>query len=226
MSIKIIGAGFPRTGTNTLRESLQKLGFVKTYHMKELLVNPQNLHYWKALNKTGTTDWAALYNGYQATVDFPCYPWYKEHMQQYPDAKVILSTRPFEDWHASVFSTIWKAQQQPLSEKLALMPKLLFNTRLRAVIGCVKFAKEVIMDGHFKGRFLDKTYAEEVFNKHNNEVKRYVPANKLLVFDAREGWEPLCNFLGVPVPAETFPHTNKREDFKAMLAELFNGHLV
>src|SRR4051812_40000810 len=100
MSIKIIGAGFPRTGTNTLRESLELLGYNKTYHMKQLLVNPQNLHYWSTLRATGTTNWEELYDGYQATVDFPCYPWYKEHMKQYPEAKVILTLRPFEKWYA------------------------------------------------------------------------------------------------------------------------------
>ena len=94
MSIQIIGAGFPRTGTNTLRESLDKLGFKKTYHMKELLVHPENLHYWQTLKNTGTTEWEELYNGYKATVDFPCYPWYKEHMKRYPDAKVISNSSP------------------------------------------------------------------------------------------------------------------------------------
>ena len=74
ISIKFIGAGFPRTGTNTLRESLEVLGLRKTYHMKQLLVNPENLHYWLTLKLTGPTDWAKLYNGYEATVDFPLLP--------------------------------------------------------------------------------------------------------------------------------------------------------
>ena len=84
MSIKIIGAGFPRTGTTTLKRSLETLGHKRVYHMKELLVNPERLHYWKTLSETGTTDWDGLYDGYDATVDFPGYPWYKEHMMQNP----------------------------------------------------------------------------------------------------------------------------------------------
>jgi len=226
MSIKVIGAGLPRTGTNTLRESLQQLGFVKTYHMKELLVHPENLNYWTSLRKTGTTHWEELYNGYQATVDFPCYPWYKEHLKQYPEAKVILSVRPFEQWHSSVYSTIWQAQNPSESQKTEMSEKLLSNPRLQSVMKCLEFAKEVIMEDHFQGRFLDKTFAEEVFNKHNEEVKKHVPAKQLLVFDVLEGWEPLCTFLNVPVPDEPLPHTNKREDFKAMLGELMSGHLV
>lgn len=99
MSIKIIGAGFPRTGTTTLKRSLETLGHNRVYHMKELLVNPDRLQYWKTLDETGTTDWDSLYDGYDATVDFPAYPWYKEHMLQYPDAKVVLTVRDFEDWY-------------------------------------------------------------------------------------------------------------------------------
>ena len=91
MSIKIIGAGLPRTGTNTLKQSLEQLGYKHVYHMKELLVNPDKLHLWKTLDETGDTDWDALYEGYDGTVDFPGYPWYKEHMKRYPDAKVILN---------------------------------------------------------------------------------------------------------------------------------------
>ena len=84
MSIKIIGAGFPRTGTNTLKRSLEILGYEKTYHFKDLILNPENLHYWETLRDTGTTKWDEIYDGYQGSVDFPCYPWYKEHMERIP----------------------------------------------------------------------------------------------------------------------------------------------
>lgn len=226
MSIKIIGAGLPRTGTNTLKESLERLGYTKTYHMKELLVNPKSLHYWLSLKNTSTTNWDELYDGFQATVDFPGYPWYKEHMKQYPDAKVILTIRPFEDWYASIYSTIWMAGPQTLGQKLKMMSKLLFNPRLRAVIKCVKFAKRTIFGVHLEGKFADKAFAEKVFNKHIDDVKAYVPAEKLLVYDVRQGWGPLCQFLGKQVPAEPLPHLNKKENFKEMLVELMKGKMV
>jgi len=226
MSIKVIGAGFPRTGTNTLRESLTRLGYVKTYHMKELIVHPEHLHYWETLSKTGTTNWEELYNGYQATVDFPCYPWYKEHLLHYPDAKVILTVRPFEKWHASVYSTIWQAQNPPESQRAAMGERLASDPRLRSVMQVMEFAKVHFMDGPFQGKFLDKEFAEKAYNKHHEEVKKHVPAKQLLVFDVCEGWEPLCKFLDVPVPEEPLPHTNKREDFKVMLGELMSGQLV
>jgi hypothetical protein len=226
MSIKIIGAGFPRTGTNTLRESLEKLGYVKTYHMKNLLLHPENLHYWTTLKETGTTYWDELYDGYQATVDFPAYPWYKDHMKQYPDAKVILSVRPFEKWHDSVYSTIWQAQHPSETERMEMQKKVAANPRLLSVIKCVELAKEMMMEKHFQGKFLDKEFAEKIFNQHIEDVKAYVPSDKLLVFDVSEGWEPLCKFLGVRVPNEALPHTNKKEDFKEMLQELMQGHMA
>ncbi|GEO10095.1 sulfotransferase family protein [Segetibacter aerophilus] len=226
MSIKIIGAGFPRTGTNTLKESLEKLGYIKTYHMKELLVQPQHLQHWITLRETGTTNWDELYNGYQATVDFPAYPWYKEHMKRYPDAKVILTVRPFEKWHDSVYSTIWQAQNPSEEQKKEMGQKIAANPGLVETIKCVEFAKDVIMGDHFEGKFLDKVFAEKVFNQHIEEVKAYVPADKLLVFDVSEGWGPLCNFLEVAEPAEPLPHTNKKENFKEMLGQLMKGQMA
>ena len=226
MSIKIIGAGMPRTGTNTLKASLEKLGFMKTYHMKELLVHPEDLHYWKTLDETGSTDWDGLYDGFQATVDFPCYPWYKQHMERYPDAKVILTVRPFEKWYSSVQSTVWTAGPQSLPEKLAMMSKLLFNPRLRKVIQCVKLAKKMIFKVHLQGKFEDKAFAEKVFNQHTEDVKAHVPADKLLIYDVRDGWAPLCKFLNVPEPEEALPHLNKKENFKTMLKTLMTGEMV
>ncbi len=226
MSIKIIGAGLPRTGTNTLKESLEKLGYMKTYHMKELLVHPDDLQYWLTLKETGTTNWDELYEGFQATVDFPGYPWYKEHMKQYPDAKVILTVRPFEKWYTSVYSTIWQAGPQNLKQKLAMLSKLLFNSRLRSVIKCVKLSKEMIFKVHFQGKFEDKVATEKIFNQHIEDVKAHVPPENLLIYDVSEGWEPLCKFLGKPVPGEPIPHLNKKENFKEMLGHLMKGEMV
>ncbi|MDZ4709724.1 MAG: sulfotransferase [Saprospiraceae bacterium] len=226
MSIKIIGAGWPRTGTNTLKQSLEMLGYSKTYHMKELLVHPENLHYWATLKETGTTNWDDLYNGYQASVDFPCCPWYKEHLKRYPEAKVILTVRPFENWYNSIFSTIWKAGPQTVLEKIKMMSKLLFNPRLRSVIKCVKFAKSSIFGGLLQGKFEDKAATENLFNKHIEDVRAFVPAEQLLIFDISEGWEPLCKFLGAAVPSEPIPHLNKKENFKEMLVELMKGKMV
>lgn len=227
MSIKIIGAGLPRTGTNTLKVSLATLGYCKkVYHMKELLVNPERLHYWKTLDDTGDTDWNGLYDGYDGTVDFPGYPWYKEHMKQYPDAKVILTVRDFESWYKSVDSTVFRAGPQTPGEKIKMIGKLLFSARARKVVKCIKWFKKVFFAERLQGQFGDKAHAEKFWNDHIADVKAHVPADKLLVYDVRDGWAPLCKFLGVEEPAEELPHLNKKENFKEMLPKLMKGKMV
>ncbi|HSR59373.1 MAG TPA: sulfotransferase [Robiginitalea sp.] len=226
MSIKIIGAGFPRTGTTTLKGCLETLGFKHVYHMKELLVKPEMLHYWKTLDDTGDTDWEGLYKGFDATVDFPGYPWYKEHMKRYPDAKVILTVRDFESWYKSVSSTVLKAGPQTPGQKLKMMGKLLLSARARKVVKCIKWFKDKFFARELEGRFEDKAFAEAKWNSHIEEVKKYVPKDKLLVYDVRDGWEPLCAFLGVPVPDVELPHLNKKENFKEMLPKLMKGEMA
>ena len=222
MSIKVIGAGFPRTGTNSLKRSLEMLGFSETYHFKDLVKNPENLHHWTTLRDTKDTNWDEMYKGYQASVDFPCYPWYKEHMKKYPGVKVILTVRSFDDWYESVKSTIWVAGPQTPIEKIKMMSKLPFNARLRKKLKCIKFVKNYLWERQFEGRFLDKDFVQTVWEKHLAEVKAYVPKEQLLVYDVREGWGPLCKFLGVPEPKEPLPHLNKKENFKTMLVGMLN----
>lgn len=226
MSIKIIGAGFPRTGTTTLKTCLETLGFKHVYHMKELLVNPHMLHYWKTLDATGDTDWDGLYKGYDATVDFPGYPWYKEHMKRYPDAKVILTVRDFDAWYKSVDSTVFRAGPQTPGEKIKMMGKLLTNGRARNVVKCIKFFKKRFFAEELQGKFEDKAFAKKVWEDHLASVKATVPKEKLLVYDVRDGWGPLCKFLGVPEPSEALPHLNKKENFKEMLPQLMKGNMV
>ena len=222
MPIKIVGAGFPRTGTNTLKQALEQLGYSKTYHFKEMIANPSDLQYWLTLEETGTTNWDALYDGFEASVDLPAYPWYLEHMEKYPDAKVILTVRPFDKWYDSLYSTIYQAGPQTLPQKLAMLSKLLFNPGLRKMIKCVKFAKRRIFEVELQGKFEDRAFAEKVYNDHIAKVKATVLPEKLLVYDVRDGWPPLCEFLGVPEPKEALPHLNKKENFKTMLAEMMS----
>lgn len=209
-----------------MKQSLELLGFVKTYHMKELLVKPDDLHHWLSLEKGDSPDWDELYKGYQATVDFPAYPWYQQHLERYPDAKVILTIRPFEKWYRSIQSTIWQAGPQTFPQKIAMLIKLAFNPRLRKVIQCVKLAKKMIFKVHFQGKFEDKETTEKIFNKHIEDVVAYVPTDQLLIYDVSEGWGPLCKFLNVQTPETEFPHLNKKENFKGMLVELMKGKMA
>ncbi|MCB0461256.1 MAG: sulfotransferase [Flavobacteriaceae bacterium] len=217
MSIKIIGAGFPRTGTTTLKKALETLGYKDTYHFKDLIANPKKLKHWKELEENGNTNFEQLFDGFQATVDFPGYPYYKILMEKYPDAKVILTKRDVDKWYESTLKTVWKAGPQTVLAKIVLLSKMIFNTSLRETFLCIKFMRKTYLKKQFSNNFASKAHAKEVFFKHIENVKKHVPENKLLIYDVSEGWQPLCDFLGKPIPDETFPHLNKKENFHEMV---------
>jgi hypothetical protein len=211
MSIEIIGAGFGRTGTASLKIALEKLGYDKCYHMSELIQNPEKIGYWETLQKGGEPDWEDLFAGYKATVDFPGCLWYKQMMKKYPDAKVILTVRDPEKWYKSAYDTIYQAG--PTGMKIVLQVVALFSKKVNNMLRVFTFAQKTCWKEMFQDRFEDKQYAMDRFNKFNEEVMAYVPKEKLLIMNIQEGWEPLCKFLGKPVPAEAFPRVNDTEEF-------------
>jgi Sulfotransferase domain len=197
--LKIIGAGFGRTGTLSLKHALEELGYSPCYHMSELFDKPGVDTQWDAIVSGEPADWHTIFKGYQATVDWPACTFYKELMQLYPDAKVLLSARDPEKWYDSVANTIYRVSH--------LNPDHARTTHGHMV-------HTLIWQGTFDNRFEDKEYAIAVFLRHIQEVKQYVPAEKLLVYEVKEGWEPLCAFLGVAVPTgKPFPHDNDRANF-------------
>jgi len=223
MSIKIIGAGFPRTGTMTMKKVLEQLGFNQTYHWRDLIANPQKLALWKQLQSTGTTDWSRLFAGFQASVDFPGYPFYQEMMDQYPDAKVILTTRPFEDWYTSVISTIWERKVQADQQPKDLNQLL---DKEKQIELCALWMRKTFLNDQFNGKFLDKPVAEKAFYQHHKEVMENVPKEKLLVYEVKDGWQPLCDFLQLSIPEMDFPHLNKKEDFHAMVGRMLEPKAI
>jgi hypothetical protein len=218
--IKIIGAGFPRTGTTTLKWALETLGYADCYHMKVLLKNPWELKHWEILEKTNDTDWGKLFLNYQSSVDFPGYPYYKIIMEKYPNAKVILTVMPFENWYESVSSTIAKIGPQNIKEKLIALCRFPFDAKLRAIIKVSRFFEAVFWKKQFNGCFPNKIQAEKIYNQHIQEVISHVPPEKLLVYKVSQGWAPLCEFLDKPMPKEDFKHLNKDENFKHMIQQL------
>ncbi len=225
MTIKLIGAGFPRTGTNTLKKALEILGFEKTYHFKEVLNNPDHLHYWESIQMSATLDWESLYHGYQASVDFPAYAWYKEHMVKYPEAKVILTKRPFEQWYESVLNTLYLSQSQSTAT-LAQKPEEKFDSRLLKIKACRNFVRNFLWKIQFEDRFTDKRYVKSIWEQHHIDVIFYVPKEKLLVYEVADGWKPLCDFLEKEVPNTPFPHLNKKGDFVKMMQNLMKGDKI
>ena len=207
MGLRVIGAGFGRTGTSSLKEALEQLGFGPCHHMFELWEHPEQLPAWQAAARREMPDWTRVFAGYESQIDWPGARFWLELAEHFPDAKVILSVRDEDSWFESVQSTI-----VPLARARALAR----SEHMRAV---AEVAYEIIAQQTFGGRLTDREHIIAVFRRHNAEVQGAIPAERLLTYQVAEGWEPLCRFLGVPVPDTPFPHSNRRETFRAASAE-------
>jgi len=207
--VQVIGAGFGRTGTWSLKAALERIGFDPCFHMIDLIQHPDRAPMFVAALDGEDVDWGVVFDGFSATVDWPGCTFYERILATYPDAKVILSVRDPEKWYASAERTIYALKEAASRGELegdgpAAPPE---------VLGMIK---RLIWDTTFEDRFADKDFAIDVFNRHNEQVKATVPAGQLLVYEIQQGWEPLCEFLGVEVPGEEFPHLNDAESFRRM----------
>ena len=200
MTLQVIGAGFGRTGTLSLKLALERLGFGPCYHMVEVFRNPDAVEWWNAA-ADGRPDWARIFTGYRACVDWPAATFYAALAETYPQAKVILTTRDPEDWFRSTQATIFPRETPPDTDAP-------FDQMFRKVIGRL-----------FDQRMREHDHVIDVFNRHNAEVKQRIPPARLLEYNVAEGWTPLCEFLGVPVPDEPMPRTNTTEEFQKRAAQ-------
>ncbi len=200
--MKVIGAGFPRTGTMSLQAALNRLGVGPCYHMRSIVEEQGQAALWQTMVDGGEADFNAIFANFESTVDAPACFYYKELMGKYPDAKVLLSLRDSERWHSSVLESIYLGYLVP--RWMEIMP---------SVGPFLKLTRTMVWEGLFEGRLPDKQFAISIYEAHNAEVQKVVPSEKLLIFNAKDGWEPLCAFLGVPVPeGEPFPHLNDKAE--------------
>jgi len=206
MALQVVGAGFGRTGTLSLKNALEKLGFGPCYHMMEVFSRPEHVAMWHRAAFGNPIDWDLMFRDFRATVDWPSARWWRELAAHFPDAKVLLSLRDPEAWYKSMSETIYQPMKWPVS---ADAPELV---RLQN-----EMVRKAILAETFDNRFEDKAHAIEVFKRHNQEVRDTIAPARLLVFDVREEWEPLCRFLEVPVPAEPFPRLNDTASTQAMI---------
>ena len=220
MSLKVIGAGGPRTGTASLHDALEILGFGNCYHMQHLFNNPDDIKYWVELFETGTTDFESMLDGFQSTVDIPGYLHYKKFLELYPDAKVVLSNRDPEEWYESAINTVYAVTPQTIGQKLGMLKKMILSKRFRKISKAFMLVEKYLWKGHYQGKFKDKEHTLNIYRNFNQEVIDSVPADQLLLFDPKDGWEPLCNFLEVPVPNVPYPFKNKRKEFKEQIREM------
>ncbi len=201
MALSVIGAGFGRTGTMSLKLALERLGFGPCYHMREVLARPAHDPVWHAATRGERVDWGALFEGYASAVDWPVAAFWRELSRHYPHARFILSVREPHKWHQSVLETIFKA--------LSSTP----DPGDREKCAHRAMTRELILDRTFDGRLDDPVHAIDVYERHNQAVRDSISVDRLLVYETGSSWEPLCAFLDCPVPDEPYPRSNTPEEF-------------
>ena len=202
--MKIIGLGVGRTGTYSLKMAIDQLGFGPCHHMEEVLhKQPTQLPLWTAA-LDGHPDWNAIYAGYESAVDWPTAGFCRELVATYPSARFILTVRSPESWADSFSQTIY--------------PLLTERDRVRdEMLPWIDMAARVVARTGFPAG-LDSPALQRAFVAHSEAVKATIPAEQLLVCQVKDGWGPLCEFLGVPAPAEPFPRSNDRGEFWDLVA--------
>lgn len=208
MTLEVVGAGFGRTGTLSLKGALETLGYVRCHHMLEVFGHPEQLKYWIAAVKGEPVDWDALFEGYRAAVDWPSAHFWRELAEYYPESKVLLSVRDPASWYESVKNTIYQAMSAGAVPVEGAPEEA---QEFRAAV------REIVIQRTFGGNFDDRERALRMFDEHIETVKATIPAERLLVYNVAEGWEPLCAFLGCPVPDAPFPRTNTTNEFRDRL---------
>jgi hypothetical protein len=197
MTLRIVGAGLGRTGTMSLKLALEKLLGAPCYHMQGVFQRPDHVAAWTAAARGDRVDWQELMRGYSAAVDWPACAFWRELSAENPDAWILLSTRDAERWWESASATIFPASRSvPRGDPWRDMVDALFESR-------------------FTTQLRDRDACLAAFERHYASVRAEAPRERLLEWSPSDGWEPLCQALGVSVPDEPFPHANTRDDFLA-----------
>ena len=200
MTLEIIGAGFGRTGTYSLKAALERLGFGPCHHMSEVINNPDQVRLWTEV-AGGRPDFNRIFAGFGSAVDFPVSAYWQDVLAATPEAKVILSDRDPEDWYGSFSQTIL-----PLIHDKAAWPD---NRR-----AWFEMINEVIVGKALGGR-TDREGILAAYRANAEAARALEAEGRALVFSSRDGWAPLCDFLSVEVPDEPYPKTNPRAEFFA-----------
>ncbi|KAJ3125306.1 hypothetical protein HK098_000370 [Nowakowskiella sp. JEL0407] len=234
MPLEIIGAGLPRTGTTSLKAALEELGY-PTYHMVENIQHNDS-EKWLTILKDNHgrdfKDWDYIFaqkgrRVYAASVDAPGCTFYKNLMEFYPDTKVILTVRDNPQvWVDSSRETVYKASQSGggfLGVVSGFVFRNIFRSKMIEMINKVFFTHPDACNGALeKADFDGGKAAREFYTNWNDEVVKYVPSDKLLLFNVKEGWGPLCKFLGKPIPDKPFPRVNDRAEFQKHIKGMQN----
>lgn len=215
--LSVIGAGLPRTGTTSLKAALERLGFGPCHHMFELLQHPEQASRWHPVLTGRPPVWEQIFHGYRSAVDIPGAIYWRELADAYPDAKIILTVRDPTRWHASVQNALaltGGTNTDDVPVPLRAMPAGFPINLARAM-------KKLFGQEWELGQQIDEPSAVEIFRRHVAEVQDALPPHRLLVFQASQGWAPLCEFLGASTPTdEPFPHLNDSPTMQRLLNDM------
>jgi len=200
MELAIVGAGVGRTGTHSLKLALEQLLGAPCHHMVEILGDPNQAPAWIDAIDGNPVDWAAMLAPYRAIVDWPGGSFWPELSQANPEAVVLLSVRDPESWYRSASNTIFQSFDRVPPELVPWME-----------------AVQRLLRDRFSDQIEDPTAMMDAFTRHNDAVRAGVPAGRLLEWTLGDGWDPICERLGLPVPAEPFPVTNSTDEFRQMV---------
>lgn len=200
MEIAVVGAGVGRTGTHSLKLALEQLLGAPCHHMLEILGDPAQVPAWTGAIEGGPIDWETMLARYRAIVDWPGCSFWPELSQAYPDALVLLSVRDPEAWYRSASNTIF----------------LSFDLVPPELAPWMEAVRRLLRD-RFSDHVDDPTAMMDAYQRHNDAVRAAIPSARLLEWNLGDGWEPICERLGVAVPTEPFPVTNSTEEFREMI---------
>jgi hypothetical protein len=197
MPLKVVGSGLGRTGTKSMQSALNMLGFGPCHHMVEVFAHPESMQWWIDAAE-GRPNWDLVFQDYQSMVDYPGAAYWKQLADHYPDAKVLHTVRDPDKWFDSTQATIFAPQSSARADGDSVQSRF-FDSFI----------------GPLRAHIADRAYMTDHFRRHTEAVKAAIAPERLLVYEVGEGWDRLCKFLGVPVPAEPYPSENSTADFQA-----------
>lgn len=178
-----------------------------THHMKSFFMDPTlNMDdFYNACDNRDEADWDKMYENYNAAVDWPTTTYYKDLVVKYPEAKCILTVRSADSWYTSVKNTVHIVNQRKPSDDPKFAQFKNMTHKVTEELG--------IMDPI---KITDEEAIKKCFIDHNEEVKRTIPADRLIVLELGEGWDRLCEFLGKEVPDMPYPRANSTQEFQEL----------
>lgn len=202
MALRVVGAGLGRTGTHSQKLALERLLGAPCYHMIETFGRPDDIPVWHRAVNGDLPDWHTFLADYAAAVDWPVAAFWRELSDAFPDAIVLLSTRDIDSWWTSASNTIFQVVGNEVAAE--------------EITGAQQSMAVDMLTKRFTPHWMEEDEAKRAFEQHNADVRASIPDDRLVEWQPGDGWDPICNALGLPVPDEPYPHVNTTADFRAM----------